>query len=72
MATMDNDGIKINGTYWPFAIYEECDGCKFAQRLKEVDGEPVNRTICKMTPDVEDSFLFSDLPERKIPPCLRD
>ena len=72
MVTMDNDGIKVEGVYRPFAIYEECEGCRYSERLREVEGEPVNRLICKMTPEVEDRFLFSALPQEKTPPCLQD
>ena len=72
MVTMDNDGIKVDGVYRPFAVYEECDGCSYSERLREVEGEKVDRLICKMAPEVEDRFLFSDMRQDRIPPCLQD
>ncbi len=72
MVWTDNDGVKIKGVYWPFAVYEECAGCRFRERVGTVEGEPLDRDICKMTPEIEDKFLFSDMPDRDVPPCMRD
>lgn len=71
MVTMDKDGVKIGSVYWPFAVEDCCCGCRFVKHVDAVEGEVVDRDICKMTPDDEDKFLFTDMPDDKIPPCLK-
>lgn len=72
MVTIMKDGVKIGDTFWPYAEYEDCAGCKFKRHYDEIDGQPLNRDICKMTPADEDKFLFGDMPEDKIPPCMKE
>ena len=72
MVKIDDEGVKVGKVYWPFAVYEDCGGCRYRAFLEEAEGTPVGRDICKMTPEIEDEFLFSDMPEAKIPPCLRE
>ena len=71
MATIDKDGIKFGEKFYPFAPYEECDDCPYISHVDLVDGEEVDYDICKLPPDVEDTILFSDVPEDKLPPCMR-
>lgn len=72
MATMDDEGVKFGGTYWPFTYDDGCAGCRFAERVGTVEGLAVDRDICKMTPEDEDRFLFENVAEDKIPPCMKD
>ncbi len=71
MAYMDDDGVKVDGVYLPFTYDEGCAACRFAKRLGEAGGLAVNRDVCTMTPDDEDRFLFGNVPEDKLPPCIR-
>lgn len=71
MVSIDKEGIKIGDTYWPFT-YEVCDGCKFVRHIDDIDGLHVDRDICKMTAVDEDKFLFGDVPEDKLPPCMKE
>ena len=71
MIRVDKDGVKFNKTFWPFTMMDECEGCQFENYVGEVDGVVVNRSICKMTPDDEDKFLFGSFPDDKLPPCMR-
>lgn len=72
MVTMDGEGVKVKGTYLPFTYDEGCAGCRFAKHLDEVDGTPVDRDVCTMTPGDEDKFLFGSVPDDKLPPCMRE
>lgn len=72
MATMDDEGIKVKGAYWPFAYDEGCAGCRFCAHVDEVEGLKVDRDVCKMSPDDEDKFLFGNVPDDKVPPCMKD
>jgi hypothetical protein len=72
MVMVDKDGVKFNTTFWPFAPYEDCEGCEFVNFVGEVDDVEINRNICKMRAEDEDRFLFGDVPDDKLPPCMRD
>jgi hypothetical protein len=72
MATIYKDGVKFAKNFWPFVDPQECEGCKFLDYVGEVDGQEVDRNICKMPPEFEDEFLFNDMDEEKIPPCFKE
>lgn len=71
MAVIDKDGIKFGEKFYVFAPYEECDECPHMSHVDQVDGEEADYDICKLSPDDEDRYLFNDIPNDQLPPCMR-
>ncbi len=71
MTVIDDEGVKVDGTWYPFAPFEDCPGCRFLKHLGEVEGMRVDRDVCTMSPEDEDAFLFNDVPDDKLPACMR-